>query len=57
MPEEPSIIQMNIDRYRAMLGLRLPDEQRASSNCSMKLLSSLRMRLIRTTNIRPSVRQ
>jgi hypothetical protein len=29
MLEEPCIIQMNIDRYRAMLGLRLDGEQRA----------------------------
>jgi hypothetical protein len=29
MLEEPCIIQMNIDRYRAMLSRRLPDNQRA----------------------------
>ena len=29
MIEEPCITQMNIDRYRAMLSLRLDDEQRA----------------------------
>jgi hypothetical protein len=29
MIEEPCIIQMNIDRYRAMLNLRPDDEQRA----------------------------
>lgn len=28
MLEEPCIIQMNIDRYRAMLSLRPADEQR-----------------------------
>ena len=31
MIEGPCIIQRNIDRYRAMLSLRLDDEQRARS--------------------------
>ena len=30
MPESPHIIQMNIDRYRSILGRPLVDEQRAS---------------------------
>ena len=62
MIEEPCIIQMNIDRYRAMLGLRLPDEDaRASSNCSTKRTAnslmrsvSLRVRLFLTINVTPS---
>jgi hypothetical protein len=29
MIEQPCTIQRNIDRYRAALGLRLPEEQRA----------------------------
>jgi hypothetical protein len=29
MTEEPCIIQMNIDRYRAMLGIGMAEEQRA----------------------------
>jgi hypothetical protein len=47
MIEAPEIIQMNIERYRAMLANRLADDKRASVE---RLLAEALSRLVRATS-------
>jgi hypothetical protein len=51
MIEEPSIIQMNVDRYREMLSFRLDDDTRARVE---RLLDEAKRQLARAIGVMKS---